>query len=223
MHSPLPALLRCATLVGVFAAAGVAQGASLQLGCTDIRPQPKMEARLIAQKGGTAVKRVKKQLTITAGGRSIVMTDQPSDDDMDGTYYYFCDRKEGYILVTVFDGADFSGSLINEATGKVQPGGVPVVFTEDRKSYLATTHSSGSDSENWTLYGEKGIIWQGANGFHSKNGEEILANFTRPAFDAQGKLSARAECYSDPGQNWPVMLEQKGKKWAWTPFKKCSK
>lgn len=206
----------CAT-----ALCGLAHGAALQLSCKQLRPAPTDEARTIAHKAKGVVTRAKKQLTIKARARAIVMADDVSDDEMEGTYYYFCDRKDGHILVTVFDGGDASGSLINEATGKVRPAGTEVIFNADRSAYYFPSHSSGSDVGEWTLYGTDAALWSGTAGFLSKNGQQVLATFVQPAFDAQGRLTAQAACYATPEQRWPVTLEKKGGKWAWTPARKC--
>lgn len=50
----------------------------------------------------------------------------------------------------------------------------------------------------------------------------MIATFSNPVFDAQGRLSAQAECYNKPEVRWPITLDDKGGKWRWTPLKKCS-
>lgn len=201
-------------------AANLAQAAPLQLTCTDAHHDDKAEAKRIEAKAKGIVSRKGQQLTIKVQGRTIVMKSLPSED-MDGTYYRFCDRKDGYILIAVLDEMESHASLIHEASGKVMPGGVPTLLADDRRTYFAQTHSSGMDADTWNLHVNGREAWTGMNGFTNKEGNEILAAFSAPAFNARGQLTATAQCYSAPGPKWTVTLEDQGSYWAWTPEKKC--
>lgn len=216
-----PSLPQIATLLLASAFASAAHGAGLKLECKDLRPTIKAEAKLIAQKAQGVVSRTKTQLNIKVNGRTIVMKDVVSDDEMEGTYTYFCDRKDGYILLSVFDGSDAGGTVIEESTGKLLQGGVPVVFSEDRQHYLAQTHTSGSDVETWNVYTNGKLRSQGGSALMSKDEMGIVAPLINPVIDAQGRVTAEAQCLNKPEVKWPVALNDKGGKWRWAPVKKC--
>lgn len=223
---PTPALYSRLSIALLLAAAAHAESpAPFKLACNGMGEH---EAKLI-QSAGVAAKVARKslhELQVKAGGQTLSFKDEPPfDEPLDGKRFYFCDYREGFFLLTYLDGADFTGQLVNEATGAVLPGGESVLFSADRRAYLAEMHSDGLDGNEWEVHAVDGrLSWNGYDFIldPNKQGLYAAAYLEKPVWTAQGRLTATAVC--DPGYKATrsqVTLTKIGADWSWRPTPKC--
>lgn len=198
------------------------QAAPLELTCasadkdkeqTQIR---KLAPGLVARKGAHLLK-----VTTKAGVQSF--KDQPPyDEALAGVHHYFCDRKEGFILLSVQDSDLFTGKLINEQTGAVTEGGESVLFSEDRRAYLTSEQPDGLDGNLWKVYAVNGkLSWSGYSYIPDKNPDYSYAQLDTPTWMPNGELVANATCSLDLNRKWKVKLVKNNDQWDWAPRKKC--
>ena len=104
------------------------------LACGDADNEPRVEAKRIAGRAQGVVRRESKHvLSVRTVGGVLRFTDKPPHDEpLSGTHYHFCDRRDGFILLQVEDESDFTGVLIDEATGRKTEGGEQVLFSNDQ-------------------------------------------------------------------------------------------
>ncbi len=176
----------------------------------------KLAPGVVARKGAHLLK-----VTTKAGVQSF-KDQRPYDEPMDGVHYTFCDRKEGFILVTVNDGLLFTGKLINEQTGVVTEGGESLNFSDDRRAYLATEQPDGMDGGVWKVYAVNGkLSWSGYNFIPDRDPNYRYADLDTPSWMPNGELVANATCSTDPERKWKVKLVRNNEQWDWAPRKKC--
>lgn len=197
---------------------------AMKLEC-DMAVEPKEEKARIAERAkGVVLRKGKHDLRVVAAGKSIAFVDKaPYGEDFSGTNYRFCDRKEGFVLVLFTDEDLFTGKLINETTGKVTDAGHDVLFSQDRRAYLAAKQPNGLDGSAWTIFDVEGRQSYSGYSFisHPKKPDSTMAELSAPVWDASGKLSATAECLSNPATKWKVTLTKNAGKWDWSPKGKC--
>lgn len=213
----------CILLLAGFAAVA-AQAATLQLTCPDSGDAGK-EARRIKEIAAGVVKRhATHELHVQAGGKTLKFIDQPPyDEPLDGTRYAFCDRQDGFILLTHVDGSLFTGKLINEATGNVTQGGERVTFSPDRRAYFASEQPDGLDGSVWSIHAVNGReSWSGFSFIpHPTKRGYMAASLTDERWEPGGQFSAQAECFYGNGIKWRVKLVNDGGQWGWRPARKC--
>ena len=116
----------------------------LRLGCQHANEATAESARLRSLPGELVRRSSKHQLTVnTREGMKRFIDQPPHDEPLAGVHYFFCDRKEGLVLLTKVDQSVFTGVLVNETTGKVTPAGKTVLLSEDRRAYFATEQPNG--------------------------------------------------------------------------------
>lgn len=196
----------------------------LQLECQNASEAKAESARLRSQSNDVVRRRSKHQLTVaTPMGTRQFIDQPPHDEPLAGVHYYFCDRKEGLVLLTKVDQALFTGVLIDQTTGKVTPAGETVLFSEDRRAYLATEQPDGLDGNVWSVYSIDGHqSWSGYS-FISRKGEQdsIESYLSDPTWTPTGELTATATCAENPEVQWQVTLVKKASAWNWQPRKRC--
>lgn len=204
---------------------GSARAADLHLSCNATGDQDAAEARRIASLAPGVVKRIgAHELSVrTAAGPLRFVDEAPYGKDLSGTRHAFCDRRGGYVLLTLEDEDEFTGVLVDEATGKTSPGGMEVLFSHDRRSYLATEQPDGLDGERWKIYGADGsLTWSGYSYIPLENDEgEFAATLHMPAWNEAGEFTAIAQCIGNLDTQWPVKLTKVRDKWQWLPARRC--
>jgi len=93
----------------------------------------------------------------------------------------------------------FTGVLLDDRIGRILPGGQTVMFSLDRRYYLAYDQPDGQDGEMIKLYTRSGVkIWEGYNGILSRDGKSVVTNFERMHWDGHNRL--QAEVHLDEGK-----------------------
>ncbi|KQV58069.1 hypothetical protein ASE26_24250 [Duganella sp. Root198D2] len=176
----------------------------------------RLASGVVARKGAHLLK------VTTKAGVQTFKDKPPYDEPLDGVHHYFCDRKEGFILIKVEDGGEFTGKLIDEQTGTVMKGGESVLFSEDRRAYLASEHGDGLDGDVWTIYAVNGqVSWTGYNFISAPDQSYRYVDLGMPAWMPNGELVASATCASDENRKWKMKLVKNNGQWDWAPRKKC--
>ena len=219
-------LLRCGAVLGgsVLLAAGGAQAASLALSCGEGGNAGPEAKRIKATAAGVVKRQSKHVLRVDAAGKSLTFADKPPfDEPLAGERYEFCERKEGFILLAHANGDEFTGKLVNEATGKVTPGGDSVLFSADRRAYFATSQDNGRDGATWSIYALDGRrCWTGGDYLpHPVKPEYKAAELSAQRWEANGEFSAQAQCIESKLAPWRVRLVKSGGAWDWQPKRKC--
>lgn len=201
-----------------------ADATSLQLGCSDPRAKG-VEAGLIHKLANRVVVRKSlHQLQVEAAGKILRFKDEPPyDEPLDGVHYYFCDRKEGFILLFTQDSSLFTGTLINEKTGQVTPGGESVLFSPDRRAYMIAEQPDGLDGQAWKIFAVDGrLSWEGFSFIRNERKSSYMdAELSKPQWTANGEFTATALCITNSDQTWNVTLKKIANKWDWYPKRKC--
>jgi len=196
--------------------------APLELNCPSFDTE-KEQMRIRKLASGVVVRKGAHLLKVsTRTGVQSFKDEPPYDEPFDGVHHSFCDRKEGFILVNVNDGLLFSGKLINEQTGAVTEGGESVLFSEDRRAYLASEQPDGMDGSVWKVYAVNGkLSWSGYNFMPDKDPNYRYADLDTPSWMPHGELVANATCSLDQNRKWKVKLVKNKDEWDWAPRKKC--
>jgi hypothetical protein len=217
-------LLRHGGLLSAALLAGAVQAASLELGCDDNGEPGKEAARIKAAAAGVVKRQSKHVLQVLVAGKTLTFADKPPyDEALDGVRYAFCARKEGFILIAHEDGGDFTGKLIDEASGKITDAGASVVFSPDRRAYLARSQSDGRDATSLAIYAVDGRrSWRGEDILpHPRKPGEMTATLADVRWEANGELAAQASCVAGKLAPWRVKLLKSGGGWDWQPKRKC--
>lgn len=166
-------------------------------------------------------------LQIKTKSKTLTFTDKPPyDEQLDGLRYYFCDRKDGLVLVKVDNNLDrnvFTGVLINEDSGKITQAGQDVIFSPDKRAYFATEQPDGLDGSVWKIYSADGkLSWSGYSFIpEAANDNLIYAFLDNQRWTGTGEFIAEASCLHDTNVKWGVKLTKINGKWNWHPKKKC--
>jgi hypothetical protein len=205
-------LLALASVLNQNAWSQASSASALSFNC-DIG-DPHQEARLLRATNGMAYRHSLHELKLTVAGKELLFKDAPPyDEPLDGVSYTYCGRKEGYSLVADRNGDLFTGKLIDERTGRVLPAGQEVLFSPDRRAYLASEQLDGMDGPMWTVYSIEGkVSWKGPSFVERAHSHENPVALDTPAWTATGELVAKAEC-GDTSQL--AKLVKSGGKWIW--------
>ena len=201
-----------------------AENNTMKLECADPRNKG-VEANLIRSlASGVAIRKSSHQLQIKTDIRVMSFLDEPPyDEPIGGKHYYFCDRKSGFILLTTLDSTDFTGTLINEKTGAVSPGGETIIFSIDNRAYFLSEHSSGMDGDKWKIYSMSGkLSWEGYNFIPREDNQSFMyAYLNDPTWSPSGEFTATAQCTKLLDKTWRVTLKKIKGAWDWSPKRKC--
>lgn len=208
----------------------LAEAEELRLTCTDKKNEASAIHRLA---DGVVSRKSKHELQIKVAGKTLKYLDTAVDDERENDeQYYFCDRKQGFILISNNDYTLFSGLLINEKTGKVTYGGEEVIFSADRRAYYIQEQPSGMDGSVWKIYSVKGnLSWSGYS-FIPRRGDPNFAEayLDYPKWKENGEFTALAKCisldFNKPqsikDKEWKVTLKKIDGVWDWHPKRECS-
>jgi hypothetical protein len=145
--------------------------------------------------------------------------DEPSDYELDGVEWEYCDydpRLRLYFLKKRDEGL-FTGVLLNEVTGKVLEAGEHVVISPDGARFFASQQPDGMDGKRWFIFKMDGTIeWQG---------DSDMDRRYDPSWTSQGQLQAKYNCtLGGVPRDAPwkrVSLKKTDGKWNWSPPIKC--
>lgn len=205
---------------------GASQAVSLELHCHSDK-----EALLIKAAGEKVVRKSKHELLIRAGGKMQSFKDLPPyEENFPGARYHFCEYQKGFFLLSKEEDVLFTGTLINEATGLVTPGGRTILFSPDMRAYLATEHPNGMDGNVLKIYSITGrLSWEGRNYLTGPDPNMAIAYLTDWSWSPKGEFKAKAECSNKIGnpssgpQDKPQAMTLKKIKgeWNWHPQIRC--
>lgn len=198
--------------------------APLHLQCEQSAPGP-AEAKRIARLANGIVKRDGKHVLSvhTAGGTLRLVDKPPHDEPLSGVHYTFCDRRDGFILIAVDDEALGTGLLVNEASGQASRVGHDILFSPDRRAYLAMEQPDGMDGARWKIHAVDGTLsWSGYS-FIPREGKvsEFTASLDTPAWTDTGEFTAMAQCVGPSETRWKVKLIKAKGSWQWLPKRQC--
>jgi hypothetical protein len=152
--------------------------------------------------------------------------DNPPHDRIGGVHWRYCgyDTRAKAHLVAMIDGSSHSGDLLLESTDKLVHAGHTVVFSRDRKAFLAIRQESGGNGANWAVHDAAGkTIWEGYAGTLAKvdGMETIVSRFERPRWNRHGVLTARFVCASSKGRGVVTLARRAAGDWRWRGHGKC--
>lgn len=181
---------------------------------------PAVESKLIGHFAAGVVSRIDAHhLRVKTAVGPVTLADEgPFDEPFAGVRHQFCDRRDGFVLLLVQQDVFFTGKLVNEQTGAVIPAGQRVLFSPDRRAYLAAIQPNGLDGMEWEVRAVDGrLSWQGYDFIPADPNVSIQASLEDPAWTAKGELTAVARCVTDLDRTFPVKLVRLKAGWTWKP------
>lgn len=143
-----------------------------------------------------------------------------------GDYYNYCGRFDHYHLIA----SNFRVFMLDAETGKMLPASAFVLFSPDRRAYLAATGIPGTsdDSNQWAVYDTNGkLVYEGLDS--TPVNDKRNAVLTYPLWTASGELTADARCpkvnSTDPTE-WKhstvvKLIKSAAGHWSWQPKPHC--
>lgn len=153
--------------------------------------------------------------------------DNPPHEATGGVHWRYCgyDARAKAHLIAMVDGGSYSGDLLLESGDQLVHAGHTVVFSRDRKAFLAIQQESGADAEHWAVRDAAGkTIWKGYAGTLAKvdGVETVVATFERPRWSRHGVLTARFVCASSNVHGVVTLARLPTGDWRWRGHGKCS-
>ena len=167
-QNPVPAALQCVNTDG-------------QPGePSSVEPMSAEEAVRLNEAPHGAKRLGKHQLQIGWMGGNREFKDQPPyDAPLDGLSWVYCGYSPAakFHLIGKSDKGLFTGTLLDDNTGTLLPGGEAVLFSPDQRYYIAYEQPDGQDGETLKLFKHDGsLIWKGYNGFLSPDGKSVIVD-----------------------------------------------
>jgi hypothetical protein len=189
----------------------------------------KTERAALKQAPNGAHRVSKHVLMVTLENRTQRFVDKPPHGDggeMGGVHWRYCgynaDAKAHLIEMT--DESSYSGDLLLGETGKLLHAGHTVLFSPNRKEFLAITQEAGVDGENWTVSDTTGkTLWKGYAGTTAKveGSEMVVSTFERPRWTKKGELTAQYVCASSKTSGAVTLAQSASGGWSWRGHGKC--
>ena len=172
-----------------------------------VRPRTTEETKRMRQAPHGAKRPSRRKLQINwAHGFQVFEEKAPYDEGLDGVWYAYCGYSPdlGLHLMMKQDGDLFTGVMMEESTGKLLPGGENVLFSPDRKHYIALEQQNGRDGNTVKLYDSRGILlWN--NGDHLDDISSLrLADDPDIRWDKKNRILA--EAVTQNGKAFTVQL-----------------
>jgi hypothetical protein len=187
-------------------------GRGVDLSCS-VEPNSARETALLHQSPHGAKRLSRHQLEIGwTGGKAIFKDKPPYNEPLDGLRWAYCGYSSPLKLHLIGKGEGdlFTGILLDDQTGVRLPGGTEVLFSPDRRYYLAYEQQDGLDGDNLTLYKRDGsVVWGGYNGVLSRDGRSVVVNsedMRDMRWDSQNRPQATVRL--DGGRTLVVTLTQ---------------
>jgi hypothetical protein len=152
--------------------------------------------------------------------------DNPPREGMGGVHWRYCgyDARAKAHLIAMVDGNAYSGDLLLESTDKLAHAGHTVVFSRDRKAFLAIHREAGVDGEHWAVRDAAGkTIWEGYAGTLAKvdGVETVVSTFERPRWNRRGQLTSRFVCASSKVRGVVTLARLSAGDWRWRFSRAC--
>jgi hypothetical protein len=164
---------------------------------------------------------------ITKMGPARFVDKPPHDEgEMGGLHWRYCgyNAQAKTHLIEKTDEGSYSGELLFNETGRLLHAGHTVLFSPDKKEFLAIEQEDGVDGENWAVYDAEGkVMWKGYAGTVAKvNGVvSVVATFDHPQWNKQGELAARFVCASSKVHGIVTLARSPSEVWSWRGQGKC--
>jgi hypothetical protein len=142
-------------------------------------------------------------------------------EDIGGSCWEYCGYHASFHLHQINHEEDdlFTGVLLDDASGKILPGGGLVIFSPDGKKYLASSQWDGKEFSDWKLYSREGtLLWAGDSGITGKN-NEVLAEFENPSWSSSGDLLVDSVDLVSGKKVVLILVQGAEKKWKWVKQK----
>ncbi len=156
------------------------------------------------------------------GGRQTVVNKPPYDEPVAGSTLVYCgfDARLNLHLFLKRDERLFTGVLLDDRIGGNLRGGQTVMFSPDRRYYLAYDQPDGQDGKTIKLYTRSGVkIWEDYNGILSRDGKSVVTNFellpTLRGCTGTATIGYRLKCiwmrerssrHLDTGSQWEIAV-----------------
>lgn len=165
-------------------------------------PNGDLQDKAVLKQAPSGAKRVGKHVLEVnwQGGKQVFRDTPPYDDELSNLHWEYCgyDAETGFHHLLKADKGLFTGVLLHEQGGKVQPAGQRVIFSPDRKQYFASRQPNGLDGEEWLLYRQDGqLLWTGMSGIEDPRAHNWLATLDNPRWSADNLLQADQQCIAD--------------------------
>ena len=178
----------------------------------------KEEQRLLRSAPHGAARLGSHRLRIGWAGGTTVFKDEPPYDGLPvGRVWTYCgyNRELKLHLLHKDEDTTGTGALLDDATGKLLPAGETVLFSPDRRQYLAYEQPDGLDGSEITLYRRDGRrLWTGYAGILSSS-HAIVASYDPIRWNAHGQLVAEATGPGAEKAGAYTLVQQKNGQWAW--------
>jgi len=156
-----------------------------------------------------------------SGGQRVFRDEPPyaAEPGADGVRWVYCgyDGSLGYHLIGKADADGFSGTLLDDRSGSLLPGGLTVLFAPNRTMYLSSEQPDGQYGETLTLRSRGGaVLWNGYGGFLAADGSTVPGLFENLHWGKDNRLIASVE--PSGKQRMTVALTRRANgKWEWVP------
>jgi len=176
-----------------------------------------------------AARRVSKhvlEVTTTKGRQRFVDKPPHDEGEMAGVHWRYCgfNTHAKAHLIEMTDERYYSGDLLLEETGQLVHAGHTVLFSPNKKEFLAIKQEAGVDGENWAVHDMAGqIIWTGYAGTTANvdGVKMVVSTFERPRWTKQGELTARFVCASLKAKGTVTLVRSPSSGWSWSGHAKC--
>ena len=191
--------------------------------------EPEASALRAAPLGAT---RASERLTVNWAHGSTVFTDSGTKEGyIGGTGYLYCgfNATVGLHLIHKTIEDEWTGILLDHATGKILPAGEQVSFAPLGTRYFAATHENGLAVEKWYIYARDGsLLWKALAGMSERHPsadyEYIVATLSQPRWGPNGEFQATLTCAIGPAKPpTAVTLTRQSDGWVWLPKVSCPK
>jgi hypothetical protein len=201
-----------------------------KLSCEDNR----IENDLLKQAPHGAKRTGKHAFEIKYSGGVSEFIDKPPYDELldginlEGLSWEYCGYNEIVKAHLIFrhDKEWYTGSLLFEESGKVINAGSTVIFSPNKRNFIAIEQRDGADGENWTLFDTTGHkCWEGFSTIEvpRKPTDTFTweaATIENPTLSDDLQISAHMFCWQSK-KNGNVTLKKIGDEWEWLPKIEC--
>lgn len=186
-------------------------------------PESKEELALLRQAPHGAKRVGKRQLVVNWAAGKKTFTNDPKIDEVGDVRWEYCGYSPELKLHLIghsTSDAVFTGVMLNDKTGSLLPAGEAVLFSPDRRLYLAYEQPDGQDGETLKLYKRTGeMIWKGLDFIATPDNKFVVIpseNMRNMRWDSQNR--PQATLYLDGGRTMVVTLKRDARgKLDWLP------
>jgi hypothetical protein len=173
-------------------------------------PMSAEEAARLRQAPRGAKRLNKHQLEVRWAAGTRTFKDKPPYELLAGVSWAYCGYNAALKLhlIRKADNDLFTGVLLDDNTGRTLPGGLAILFSADRRFYLAYEQPDGQDGETLKLYKQDGdLLWTGYDFISPADGKSVIVdaeNMRNMRWDNQNR--PQATLYLKDGRTTTVTL-----------------